>query len=94
MIFIKKKYCRVDLTYNTTNYNENDERSLPIGNNEKEIGFFKNNLGEKIMTEFAEVRAKAWAYLLNEDSKKKKAKGIKKCVIKEDLCLKILRIAN
>ena len=34
-----------------------------------------------------------WAYLLNDDSEKEKAKGIKKCVIKEDLCLKILRIA-
>ena len=40
------------------------------------------------MTEFAEVRAKAWAYLLNEDRKKKKAKGIKKCVIKRGLMFK------
>ena len=56
MIFNKKKYCRVDLTYNTTNYNENDERSLPIGNNEKEIGFFFFFLGEKIMTSVSSKR--------------------------------------
>ena len=37
---------------------------------------------------FVGIRAKIYAYLMDDDSKHKKAKGTKKCVIKEDLCLK------
>ena len=34
---------------------------------------------------FYALRAKAYAYLMNDDSEKKKAKGTKKCVIKRQL---------
>ena len=34
------------------------------------------------MKEFVALRAKTYAYLMDDDSEKKKAKGIKKCVIK------------
>ena len=34
------------------------------------------------MKEFCTLRAKAYAYLMDDDSEKKKAKGAKKCVIK------------
>ena len=37
------------------------------------------------MKEFCALRAKAYAYLMNDDSEKKKAKGTKKCVIKRGL---------
>ena len=37
------------------------------------------------MTEFCALRAKAYAYLMDDDSEKKKAKGTKKCVIKRQL---------
>ena len=40
------------------------------------------------MIEFVGV---TWAYLLNDDSGKKKAKGIKKCVIKRGLIFKIFK---
>ena len=37
------------------------------------------------MKEFCALRAKAYAYLMDDDSVKKKAKGTKKCVIKHQL---------
>ena len=37
------------------------------------------------MKKFAGLRAKTWAYLMDDDSQKKKAKGTKKCVIKRRL---------
>ena len=57
-------------------------RPLPRGKNRKEIDFFKDELGGKIMKEFCRIRAKTYAYLMDDDSEKKKAKRIKKCVIK------------
>ena len=45
------------------------------------------------MKEFSGIRAKAWAYLMDDDSEKKKAKGTKKFAIKKKLCLKITKIA-
>ena len=37
---------------------------------------FKDQLGGKIMKEFSALRAKTYTYLTNNDSEKKKAKGI------------------
>ena len=37
------------------------------------------------MTEFCAVRAKAYAYKLDDDIEHKKAKGTKKCIIKREL---------
>ena len=49
------------------------------------IGLFKDELGGKIMKEFCALRAKTYSYLMDNDSEKKKAKRIKKCVIKRRL---------
>ena len=46
------------------------------------LGKFKDELKGKIMTEFIVLRAKTYAYLLDDDSEHKKAKGTKKCMIK------------
>ena len=56
------------------------------------IGLFKNELGGKIMKEFCALRAKTDSYLMDDDSKVKKSKGTKKCIIKRSLCLKIIKI--
>ena len=37
------------------------------------------------MTEFCALRAKAYAYKLDDDTEKKKAKGTKECIIKRGL---------
>ena len=53
-----------------------------MGMNKKLIGVFKDKLGGKITKEFCALRAKTYTYLVDDDSEKKTAKGIKKCVIK------------
>ena len=40
------------------------------------------------MIEFSGLRAKTYAYLMDDDSEHKKAKGTKKCVIKRRLMFK------
>ena len=74
----------VKIWFDASNYDENDKRPLPIGMIKRAYGFFKDELGGKIMKEFVALRAKTYAYLMDDDSKKK-AKGTKKCVIKREL---------
>ena len=75
----------VERWFDTSNYDKNDKRPLPMGMNKKVIGLFKDELGGKIMKEFCALRAKTYTYLMDDDSEKKKAKGIKRCVIKRRL---------
>ena len=50
--------------FDTSNYNGNDKRSLPIGKNKKVPGLFKDELGRKIITNVVVLRAKTYAYLI------------------------------
>ena len=83
----------VERWFDTSNYDENDERPLPIGKNKKVYGFFKDGLGGKILKEFVALRPKTYAYLIDvydDDCNKdkiinKKARGTKTCVIKREL---------
>ena len=75
----------VERWFETSNYDQNDKRSLPMGMNKKVIEMFKDKLGGKIMKEFCALRAKTYTCLMDDDSEKQKAKGIKKCVIKRRL---------
>ena len=45
----------------TSGYSKDENRPLPIGNNKKVIDMMKDELGEKIMTEFVALRAKMYA---------------------------------
>ena len=72
----------VERWFDTSNYDENDKRPLPIGKNKKVPSVFKDELGGKIIVEVFELRSKAWAYLIDDGSEHKKAKGIKKSVMK------------
>ena len=86
--FYKDIAGNVERWFNTSNYDEKDERPLPIGKNKKVIGRFKDELGGEIMTEFCALRAKAYAYKLDDDTKMKKAKGTKKCIVKREFIFK------
>ena len=65
----------VEARFDTSNYSET--RPLPIGLNKKVIGLMKDELGGKIMTEFAALSPKLYSY------KKLDGSEDKKCVIKK-----------
>ena len=75
----------VERWFDTSNYDKKDKKPLPIGKNKKVPGLFKDELGGKIMTEVVALRPKTYAYLMDDGSDHKKAKGTKKCVIKQKL---------
>ena len=78
----------VERWFDTSNYDKNDKRPLQIGVNKKVIGMFKDELGGKIVKEFCALRAKTYAYLMDDDIEKKKAKGTKRCIIKRRIMFK------
>ena len=86
--FYKDTADDVDKWFDTSKYKKDDNKPLPIGINEGVLSKFKDELKGKIMTEFIALRVKTYAYLLNDDSEHKKAKGTKKCIIKRELTFK------
>ena len=78
----------VEKWFDTSNYDENDKRPLPIGKNKEVIGLFKDGLGKKITIEFVGLRAITYAYVMVDDSEHNKAKGTKTCLIKRRLMVK------
>ena len=75
----------VERWYDTSKYDENDKIPLPIGKNKKAIAFFNDELDGKIMIKFIALRAKAYAYLKEDGSEHKRAKGTKACIIEHNL---------
>ena len=55
----------VERWFDMSNYDKNDKRPLPIAKNNKVPGFFKDELGGKIMTEVVALRPKTYAYLID-----------------------------
>ena len=91
IIYIKTRNFFEDISndverwFDTSNYNRNDKRPLPIGKKKKVPRLFKDELGGKIMTDVVALRPKTYAYLMDDGSNHKKAKGTKKCVTKQKL---------
>ena len=83
--FYKDISSDVEKWFDTSNYNKKENRPLPIGKNKKVIGMFKDEIGSEIMTEFCALRVKTYAYKLDDDTEMKKAKGMKKCIVKREL---------
>ena len=54
--FYKDIANNIERWFDTSNYDENDERPLPRGMNKKVIRLFKDELGEKFMKVFVRVR--------------------------------------
>ena len=71
VVHMKTEDCFEDISndaerwFDTSNYDENDKRPLPIGKNKKVPGLFKDELGWKIITEAVALRAKTYAYLID-----------------------------
>ena len=68
--------------FDTSNFDENDKRPLPIGKNKNVPRHFKDELGGQITKKICAHRVKTYAYLMDDDSEKKKATETKNCVIK------------
>ena len=78
IINIKTKDFSEDIAYDvekrfdTSSHEVN--RTLVKGKNKKVIGLMKDELGGKIMTEFAALRPKTYSYLMDDGKNDKKAK--------------------
>ena len=75
-VFYKDIADDVEKRFDTSNYEVN--RPLPTGKNKKVIGLMKDELGGKIMREFAVLRPKTYSYLTDDCKEDKKAKRTKK----------------
>ena len=75
----------VEKWFDTSNFDVKDNKPLPIGKNRKLIGKFKDELGGKVMSEFCALKAKTYAFKLDNDNEVKKAKGTKKCIVKNHI---------
>ena len=74
-----QRYCR--RCWNKIwDFNFEIDRPFLIGENKNVIALMNDELGEQIMKEFVEIRAKTYSYLID-----KKAKGTKKCIINRKL---------
>ena len=80
----------VEGRFDTSDFDKNHKRPLPIGKNKKIIGLFKSKLGAKIMSEFCALRAKTWACLMDDGSEPIKQRNRKMYNKKNILCLKIM----
>ena len=74
----------VEEKFDTSNYAKNHPSGIKTGCNKKVIGMMKDECGGKQISEFFGLRAKMYSYRLNE-TEEKKAKGVKKNVIKKDI---------
>ena len=75
---IKKKF-------DTSDYPENHRSGIKTGVNKKVIGKFKDEAAGKQITHFVGLRPKLYTYKIEEEGEKRKAKGVKKNVIKKSL---------
>ena len=72
----------VEEKFDTSNYAKNHPSGIKTGCNKKVIGMMKDECGGEQILEFVGLRAKTYSYKLNE-REEKKAKGVKKVIIKE-----------
>ena len=89
----------VKTRFDTSNYEL--ERPLPKEKHKKVIGLIKDELDGRMIKEFSGLRTKTYSYLRDNGSADKKAKGIKKQVIKRKLkfedyknCLEATQLEN
>ena len=80
--------------FDTSDFNKKQNDLFSTVINKKVLYTFKSELNGKIMTEFAASGAKVYAPKKGSDQDTKKAKGTKKCVIKNNLTFEVIRILH
>ena len=91
IVYIKTEYFFEDISndvekwFDTSSYNKKDKIPPPIRKNKKVPGLLKDELRGKIITEFVPLRPKPYSYFDDNCNEHKKAKGTKKCVIKQKI---------
>lgn len=71
--------------FDTSDYPPNNAYGLPLVN-KKIPGLFKDELNGQIITAFVGLRSKMYCVQSNNIDKMKKAKGVKKYVLKKEIC--------
>ena len=69
--------------FDLSNYDKDNELYDPTNN--KVIGKFKNESPNNQITEFIGLRSKLYSYITDDNKPHKRCKGIKKCVIEQEL---------
>ncbi|VDH89812.1 Hypothetical predicted protein [Mytilus galloprovincialis] len=83
--FYKDISPHVEAKFDTSNYPIEHPSTIPTGKNKKVLGMFKDECGGKIMTDFVGLRAKLYAFKMDDGQATKKAKGVTKSVIKRSI---------
>ena len=71
--------------FDTSNYPKDHPSGIPTGVNKKIIRMFKDEASGLQVVEFVGLRAKLYAYLMDQGKKSKKCKGIKKYVVQNSI---------
>ncbi|CAB4019693.1 uncharacterized transposon-derived, partial [Paramuricea clavata] len=75
----------VEKWFDTSNYDKNHSSGIPVGKNKKVVGMMKDECGREQISEFVGLRSKLYAYKMDEGEEEKKCKGVKKCVVKNEI---------
>ena len=75
----------VETMFDTSDFPKDHPSCIPVGKNKKVIAMMKNECGGSIMKEFVALRSKLYSFLMDDGKEEKKAKSVKKCVIKKEL---------
>ena len=73
----------VEGMFDTSDFPKDHPSVIPVEKNKKVIGMMKDECGGKIIKEFAALRPKLHSFLMDEGKEEKKAKGVKKSVVKK-----------
>ena len=71
--------------FDTSNFPDNHRSGIWTDKNKKVIGKFKDEAGGRIITEFVGLRAKLYAFRMDDGKEVKKDKGIKKSVVENSI---------
>ena len=71
--------------FDTSNFPKDHPSGIPTGVNKKVIGMFKDEAGVQQIFEFVGLRAKLYAYLMDQGEESKKCKGVKKYVVQNSI---------